>query len=70
MDYRAVCKNLNVSWKAGTGLIRKTGIDLNDVKRIFDEYFDIVEDYIDDFNFVPDEFKNSKFNDDIVAFEL
>ena len=70
MDYREVCKRLNVSWKNGIGLIRKTGIDLNDVKRVFDEYFDIVEDYIDDFSFVPDEFKDSKFNDDIIAFEL
>ena len=70
MDYRIICKQLGVAWKAGRGLVRKTGIDLNDIKRVFNDYFDIVEDYVDDFNFVPDEFKDSKLNDDMLAFEI
>lgn len=70
LDYREVCKRLGVAWKNGQGLIRKTGIDLNDVKHIFNEYFDIIEDYVDDFAFVPDEFKDSTENDELLAFEL
>lgn len=59
LDYREVCKQLGVSYKNGQGLIRNTGIDLDDIEERFGEYFDIVEDYYDNYNFVPDEFKGS-----------
>lgn len=45
MRYELVCKEFGVSWKKGQGLIRDTGIDLQDIKDTFDPYFDIVEDY-------------------------
>lgn len=45
MRYELVCKAFGVSWKRGRGLIRDTGIDLELIKKTFDEYFDHVEDY-------------------------
>jgi hypothetical protein len=54
-----VCKRLGVAWKYGKGLIRDTGIYLDDVKRVFGKYFDIIEDFTDNYAFVPDEFKDS-----------
>lgn len=45
MKYELVCKEFGVSWKRGYGLIRDTGIDLEDIKQTFDEYFDVVEDF-------------------------
>lgn len=45
MKYELVCKELGVAWKRGRGLIRDTGIYLDDIKRVFDPYFDKVEDY-------------------------
>lgn len=60
LDYRVVCKRLGVSWKNGIGLIRDTGIDLEDIKHKFNDYFDIIEDFNEDFSFVPDEYKDSK----------
>jgi len=59
-DYRAACKQLGVSYKNGHGLIRDTGIDLYDIKTKFSEFFDIVEDFNDERDFVPDEFKGSE----------
>ena len=59
LDYREVCRRLNVSYKNGKGLIRDTGIDLDDIKDRFNEYFDVVEDFNDNYAFVPDEFKDS-----------
>lgn len=70
LDYREVCRRLGVSWKNGKGLIRDTGIDLEDVKRVFNEYFDIIEDYSENFNFVPDEFKDSYEDDEMRMFDL
>lgn len=70
LDYREVCKRLGVSWKYGRGLIRDTGIDLEDVKRVFGKYFDIIEDFTDNYAFVPDEFKDSHQNDELRALEL
>ena len=60
LDYREVCKQLGVSYKNGKGLIRDIGIDLDDIKSKFNDYFDIVEDYYENFEFTPDEFKGSK----------
>jgi hypothetical protein len=42
MDYEKVCKRLGVAHKRGWGLIRDTGIKLEDIKEKFDEYFDVV----------------------------
>jgi hypothetical protein len=42
MDYELVCKRLGVSFKRGRGLIRDTGIQLDDIKEKFNDYFDIV----------------------------
>lgn len=61
LDYREVCKRLGVSWKKDKGLVRDSGIDLNDVEYVFDEYFDIIEDYYDNYNFVPDEYKDTLY---------
>lgn len=70
LDYREVCKKFNVSWKNGRGLIRDKGIDLDDIKNKFSEYFDIVEDFYDNTDFVPDEFKGSKEDAELQAFDL
>lgn len=59
LDYRAVCNKLKVAWKNGRGLVRNGGIDLRDIEKAFDEYFDVVEDYYDNYEFVPDEMKGS-----------
>jgi hypothetical protein len=42
MDYEKVCKRLGVAYKRGWGLIRDTGIKLDNIKDKFDEYFDKV----------------------------
>lgn len=70
LDYREVCKRLGVAWKYGKGLIRDTGIDLEDVKRVFGKYFDIIEDFTDNYAFVPDEFKDSQEDDELRTLEL
>ena len=70
LDYREVCKRLGVAWKYGKGLIRDTGIDLEDVKRVFGKYFDIIEDFADNYAFVPDEFKDSQEDDELRTLEL
>lgn len=69
LDYREVCKRFGVSYKNGKGLIRGTGIDLNDIEEVFDEYFDVVEDYYDNYDFVPDEFKGSDEDLEMKRFE-
>lgn len=58
-DYRAACKQLGVACKSGYGLVRSTGIDLYDIKAKFSSFFDIVEDFNEQQDFVPDEFKGS-----------
>lgn len=69
LDYREVCKRLGVSWKKDKGLVRDSGIDLNDVEYVFDEYFDIIEDYYDNYNFVPDEYKDTLYAKQLDAFD-
>lgn len=69
LDYREVCKKLGVSYKNGHGLIRDTGIDLNDIYKVFGDYFDIVEDYYDNYAFTPDEFKGSKEDEEMRRFD-
>ena len=74
MDYDLVCKRFGMSWKKGHGLIRDTGIDLELIKQKFEEYFDIVEDFGQDEEFVPDNIPDSMLNDpnfvDPTEFEL
>ena len=69
LDYREVCRQLGVSYKNGKGLIRNIGIDLNDIENKFNDYFDIVEDYYDNYAFTPDEFEGSKEDEEIRKFE-
>lgn len=59
LSYKEVCRRYGVACKNGYGLMRKTGINLEDTKEKFDEYFDVVEDFYDDFGFVPDEMKDT-----------
>lgn len=56
LDYREVCKQLGVAYKNGMGLIRDSGIDLEMIKSKFSDYFDIIEDFAENYSFVPDEF--------------
>ena len=70
LDYRVVCKRLGVAWQNGKGLIRDTGIDLEQVKIAFKSYFDIIEDFTENLNFVPDEFKDSPENAMMDDFDL
>lgn len=62
LDYREVCKRLKMAYKNGYGLIRDTGVSIQDVKNKFSPYFDVVEDYYENYSFVPDEFKNSTYD--------
>ena len=62
LDYREVCRILGVSYKNGSGIIRDTGIDLNDIEEKFSKYFDIVEDYYDNYDFVPDEYRDTLYD--------
>lgn len=72
MRYELVCKKFGVSWKRGQGLIRDTGIDLELIKKTFDEYFDVVEDYSEE---LPPElmekpaFAQAKFMDAALGIE-
>lgn len=59
LDYREICKKFGFSYKNGYGMIRQSGVNLTDIKHVFNEYFDIVEDFYDNYNFVPDEYKDS-----------
>lgn len=60
--YEEVCRRLKLKFKNGYGLVRDSGVELYDIEHVFDEYFDIVEDYYDNQDFVPDEFKDSLEN--------
>lgn len=70
LDYREVCKRLGMAYVKGKGLRRDSGIDLKTIKQKFSDYFDIVEDYYENFEFVPDEFKGSKEDDELQRFDL
>ena len=48
MKYELVCKAFGVAWKSGKGLVRDTGIWLEDIKRVFGEYFGNVVDFSED----------------------
>lgn len=61
---------LGYAWKNGYGLTRKSGASMTKIKRVFDSYFDVIEDFYDNFTFVPDEFKGSQEVEDIKQFEI
>ena len=61
LDYREVCRRLKAAWKSGFGLVRKTGVGLSTIEKKFAEYCDIIEDFYDNYNFVPDEFKGTLY---------
>lgn len=65
LDYRVVCKMLGCSYKNGYGLIRDTGVPLKKVRKVFNKHFDVIEDFYADFNFVPDEFKGSREDEEL-----
>ena len=65
LDYREICTKLKMKWKNGRGLIRDTGISIDDIKQTFDPYFDIVEDFYENYDFVPDEYKNTIYSKQI-----
>ena len=48
MSYVEVCKAFHVKWKNGLGLVRDTGIELEDIKNTFDDYFSSVVDFTED----------------------
>jgi len=45
MKYELVCKAFGVAWKRGRGLVRDTGISLDDIKSTFSGYFGNVVDF-------------------------
>lgn len=53
MDYDLVCKKLGASFKRGRGLIRNSGIELNDIKSKFRGFFDVIQDFEEDLAFTP-----------------
>lgn len=69
MSYKEVCKTLGVSYVIGRGLRRNTGIDLNDIKKKFSDYFGAIEDFTEDLQFVPPEKKGSIENAEMMAFD-
>lgn len=66
MSYIEVCKAFHVAWKNGYGLIRDTGIDLDDIKQTFDEYFDSVTDFNED---LPKDAKMQAMDDEMTKFD-
>ena len=70
LDYRVVCKKLGYACKNGYGLTRKSGASIQKIKNVFNDYFDIIEDFYDNFTFVPDEFKGSEEVERIKQFEV
>ena len=58
---------LGYAWKNNYGLIRQSGSSMN--HNVFKDYFDIVENFFENFTFVPDEFKGTKQAEEIDDFE-
>lgn len=69
LKYQEVCKRFGYSWKNGYGLIRDTGATLDEIKSKFNEYFDIVEDFYEDYYFVPDEMKGTDAEQELIDFD-
>lgn len=69
LKYQEVCKRFGYSWKNGYGLIRDTGAPLSEIKSKFNEYFDIVEDFFENYYFVPDEMKGTDAEQELNDFD-
>lgn len=69
LDYREVCKRLHVSYKNGKGLMRDSGISLGMIESTFGQYFDIIEDFYDNYDFVPPEMEGSPEADEMNMFD-
>ena len=69
LKYQEVCKRFGYSWKNGHGLIRDTGSSLDEIKSKFNEYFDIIQDFYEDYDFVPDEFKGTNAEQELIDFD-
>ena len=61
LRYELVCKKFGVSWKRGRGLIRDTGIQLEDIKRVFNGYFGAIVDFNEEMP--PDLVENPAFDE-------
>lgn len=70
LDYREVCKKYGISYKNGKGVIRDTGLSLRKIEQVFSDYFDVVENFSDDMDFVPDEYVDSKENAELQKFDI
>jgi len=55
LNYKEVCKKFKIKYKNGYGIVRQTGVDIDYIHSIFNEYFDVVEDYYENNMFIPDE---------------
>lgn len=63
LRYSTVCRIFGKRFRPGYGLVGNEGIDLNDVKRRFDRFFDVVEDSREtSWEFRPDEFDDLEFD--------
>lgn len=63
MRYSAVCRAFGKEFRPGYGLVGNEGVDLNEVKRKFDRFFDVVEDARETcWEMRPDEFDDMKFD--------
>ena len=65
MSYPQVCKTLGVSYKKGYGLLRDSGIDLEEIKAKFNDYFGQITDFNEE---VPEELAD--IANDVTKFEL
>ena len=65
MSYVAVCNAFHVKWKNGYGLVRDTGIDLDQIKNTFGDYFGNVTDFSEE---LPMELQTK--DDEMTKFDL
>lgn len=65
MSYIDVCKAFGFSYKKGYGLLRNSGTDLDDIKKVFGDYFGNVADFNEE---VPPELKD--LEDEVTKFDL
>lgn len=70
MRYELVCKQLGVSWRKGSGLIRSSGITLDVINSRFDEWFDVVQEFSGDYDSMPDDLKNDPEFQDLESLSI
>jgi len=66
ISYKAACRELHVAYRDGYGLIRDTGIDLEDIKQVFKPYFGEVIDFGETDEEIPPE----QLDSDLDAFDI